>query len=703
MSFSSVSYEFAADSIGGAEWRVHAFHLSEQLTRPYMLDVTVDLLSEQDAAGLLGSACTFTMKRGGETREVHGICSKYEELDHEETMLPRVRVLIGPALVALHHRRDARIFQDMTVPEIIEQVLTEGLADYQRSVRSELSASYQKREYCVQYHETDLSFVDRLMQQEGIGYFFDQSGAAEVVVLVDGNSTFSNHGEKRTVHLIRNSSDEESLSEFTASQQSRATQVTVHAFDWSRPANPLTNKEGAADSRSRTRELFVPIGSAAGLYQGSGYTKDNTKQHAQVLLEAEQMSQWEGTGGAGSVTGFSAGTVFKLQGQGKSAHDQDYIVIAVSHAGFNSHTDPGKSGLAAPAYQNTFECIPLAVPYRPRLGCQPCVIPGLQTATVVGPEGEEVHTDEHGRVKVKFHWDRKAKGDDTSSCWIRVNQSWAGAGFGSVFVPRIGMEVTVGFLDGNPDNPLVLGCHYNGAKLAAYNTKDKKTKTVLRTRSSPKGDGYNELSFEDAKGEELAYLRAERDMKVEVINDKATEIGGNETLDVTKNRTRTIGGDQILAVKGDDTMTVSKNQSLSVSGTRTENITKSLSLSVGKTSDTTVTGNCSITLESNHNLTVTKNMTESVEGARRLEVTKNFNVQVTENFEQQVTKALTAQADTMQSVCKTSYVLQQGDASITLKNGEVHIKASKIKLNGTDINLVASGKMVIKGSTATID
>jgi type VI secretion system secreted protein VgrG len=247
-------------------------------------------------------------------------------------------------------------------------------------------------------------------------------------------------------------------------------------------------------------------------------------------------------------------------------------------------------------YRNRFTCVSEDVPYRPERRTRCPVVGGAQTAVVVGPAGEEIHTDVSGRVKVQFHWDREGKRDDRSSCWIRVSQAWAGPGWGALYLPRVGQEVVVEFLEGDPDRPIIVGGVYNGANPPPVDLPGEKTRSTLRSASSPGGDGSNELRFEDAKGQEEVYLHAQRDLNVVVENDASRRVGGNETIAVDKDRARSVGGSQSLQVAKDDTSTITGSQLLTVSGNRTTTVGASHVETVGADQSVSVGGAVAVTV-----------------------------------------------------------------------------------------------------------
>jgi len=315
----------------------------------------------------------------------------------------------------------------------------------------------------------------------------------------------------------------------------------------------------------------------------------------------------------------------------------------------------------------------------------------VQTAMVVGPAGEEIHTDNHGRIKIQFHWDRLGKQNDQSSCWVRVSQAWAGAGFGAVMLPRIGQEVVVSFLEGDPDLPLITGRVYHGTNPTPYPLPGEKTKSVIKTNSSLGGGGSNELRFEDKKGREEVYIHAQKDMNTLVDNNQSTQVGANQSLKVGKDQTLSvtgqvtidIGKDQIESIGKNLTQSVTDNQTLSVGGNR--------SLDVSKNSQESVGGDRSVDVTGNAQESVGKDATINVSGKYTLQVDKDLAIESAKNGQLTISKKAALSAEEIVIEGKKSITLKQGAAKIVLKDGKVTIEASKITLK-------SSGDLILKGS-----
>jgi len=371
--------------------------------------------------------------------------------------------------------------------------------------------------------------------------------------------------------------------------------------------------------------------------------------------------------GTSDVRGLASGYSFTLEDYFRDEmNNKKYLLIEVDHAveqqGFGSGGDVGNS------YTNSFTCIPLDTPYRPpRLTPKP-VVEGVQTAVVVGPAGEEIYTDKHGRIKVQFHWDREGKGNESSSCWMRVGQIWAGSGWGAMYIPRIGQEVIVDFLEGDPDRPIVIGCVYNAHNTPPYALPDGKTKSTIKSNSSKGGGGFNEIRFEDKKGNEEIYIHGEKDETIVIENDKVQTVGHDESLSVGNDRSKDVGRDEKISVTRDETISIGRNLKLSVGKDRTESI------------------------EENHTETIGKDMSLSIEKMRSMKVGKTYQVDIGEDHIEKVKKDYALGAKKIILQAQDQIEIKVGDASIIMKkNGDIEIKGKKIQMKG-------SGDVIIKGS-----
>ncbi len=574
-----VRFKFNAESDAHV-WRVVTLHAREAISELYAVAVELacdDLTADPDA--LLGDKAEVLVTRDGHERKWNGVVHRVE---HRGVAQGHVvcRAHVAPALYGMSQRVDSFVFQDMSADQIVSVVLAEGLSPFGRTYSIDgLRRAYPTREYCAQHRESDLEFVMRLMADEGIAFWFDHAGPAEVMTLtdhkeahsavatMDGNPVLIMGPESGTASAER-------VRHFELSHSLQPTSSVVRDFDWTQPrlgipGKGLSDEERSTDLRGRDREVYeYPAPLTIGSYASPQYGAHDAPAQAQVRHELHK-SRVQRFTGAGEVVTFNAGQVFELTGHRVASFDKKYLLTRVEHFGhapeeLNPDVTPEEA--QRERYRNTFECIDAEVTFRPTRTARRPVIAGAQTATVVGPEGEEIYTDEHGRIKVQFHWDRAGNRDENSSLWIRVAQAWAGSGWGFMFVPRIGMEVVVTFLEGNPDRPLVTGCVYNGENTPSYTLPDDKTKSWIRTNSSHTTGGYNELRFEDLAGSEEVYLRAEKDFNELVKHDHTTTVDHDQTNTVHGQQTETVDGNQTLTVHTNRTKTVDGNESIHIKG-----------------------------------------------------------------------------------------------------------------------------------------
>ncbi|MCH9684595.1 MAG: type VI secretion system tip protein VgrG [Deltaproteobacteria bacterium] len=574
----AVRYAVHVDGGPDPGWDVRRLRLSEAISEPYAL--SLDLIAhvgadDIDIDELLGAELDLEIERGPVCRTVCGLIHRVSSLGagSDEFM---VQVEVVPAFSYLVHHVDTRIFQDQTVPEILEQVLGTALGQYGRKLdASRLHDHYIVRDYCVQYAESVFDFASRLMEEEGISYLFEPEQdngkltGVELMVLLDQapgkpNADFEEIEGifEAEVSLITNkpeTADEESLQTLEWTRPERANKVAMRRFNWKQPApDAIAQAQLAAPPRrSRVREIYIPedrrrVQDKRGDDAYTGTTTDEDEALS-AQRRFELLTDDGGWGkGTSNLVGMVAGGTFTLSGHAPTPlAGSKLLVTRVVHIGSAPETERG----AAPEglrFHGSFECTPAQVPLRPALDTKRPRILGPQTAIVTGPPGEEIHTDRHGRIKVHFHWDRVSPFDDTASCWVRVAQSVAGPGWGSWSLPRVGMEVVVDFLDGNPDRPLVTGCVYNGDNQPPCALPQDKTKTTIKSRSSPGGGGSNELRFEDAAGHEEVYFHAQKDHNEVVGNDHTRTVRANETVSVGGDQAMTISGNRVVVVDGQD-------------------------------------------------------------------------------------------------------------------------------------------------------
>jgi type VI secretion system secreted protein VgrG len=625
----------------------------EAISRLFRLDV--DLLAANETRvpfdALLGQRVSLHLDvEGSPERHFSGVCSRVAQ-GHRDATFTAYRLEVVPELWFLTRRAQSRIFQHQSVPEILRACL-EGL-----NVEYQLDGTYHPRDYCVQYRETDFAFVSRLMEEEGIFYFFRHEPSTHVLVLADApraHPELPGTAARMTFDPVEGGQREASrVTSWVKSQELRSGKVTLwdHCFELpdrhleADATLPATASAGTvthrlAIGRNERLERYDYPGGYAQRFDGvdrRGADRPGDLDHifednartARVRLqeEAAQALRIEGAGGCGA---FASGHRFRLA----SHFDADgaYLLTAVSHAA-RLDGDYRSGNDVDFIYQNTFTCIPEAVPFRPVRATPRPAIHGTQTAVVVGPPGEEIYPDKYGRVKVQFHWDREGGRDLDSSCWIRVATPWAGSGWGMVHIPRIGQEVVVAFEEGDPDRPIIVGSVYNPAQGVPFGLPAGKAVSGLKSQT-PKGGGYNELTFDDTAGQERITIHGQHDMNTTVEHDQATTVHNNRTATIDNDDTETVGanqaikvgGDQSQTIGGDQTETIGGSQTLSISGARDAVIGGAETLNVGGSRTATVGGSESVTVASSRTTTIGSSEERTVGGSLNLTVASSVTI-----------------------------------------------------------------------------
>ncbi|MBB4264763.1 type VI secretion system Vgr family protein [Roseospira visakhapatnamensis] len=568
---------------------------------------TVDVLSSDDAidpATLLGKSVTVRVRRGEDLdpRPFNGIVKSMAGGPLVVHGYRAYRLEVVPTFWLLTKTSDCRIFQTQSALDIIKAVLSEGGVSALET--SGVTSQPAQRDYCVQYNETDFAFVSRLLEEEGLFYTFRHEDGTHTMVLGDAPSAYAPCDDADAYYRSGGRAHADGVFAWTGGAWFRTGKVVHDDYDFEAPSTDL---------KAETSTVLDPADFKSWEhyeYPGRYVKKDRGSALARVRMEAEE-AEYQVAEGSGAYRMFSPGQTFTLKEHPlPTVADTEHVLLSVRHqASDESHF----SGGGGSSYANGFTCLPATVPFRPARKTPKAVVRGPQTAMVVGPSGEEIHTDTYGRVRCQFHWDRLGKSDEKSSCWIRVAQMWAGRQWGTLFIPRIGMEVVVEFLEGDPDRPLVTGCVYNAETMPPYTLPANKTQSGIKTRSSAKGGtaDFNELRFEDKKGSEEVYVHAQKDYTRFVENDDTLTVEHDQTQTVKNNRTRTVseGNESVTVAKGNQTITVSEgNQSVTVSqGDRTIAVSQgdqSTTVSMGDQTNTLGQGNQTNTLsQGNHTTT----------------------------------------------------------------------------------------------------
>ncbi|CAI2794773.1 type VI secretion system tip protein VgrG [Pseudomonas fluorescens group sp.] len=544
-----------------SELKVFEFTGRESISQPYHFDL--ELVSEQpdlDLEGLLHRQVYLGFDDQG--HGVHGLVYRVAQGDSGRR-LTRYQLTLVPQLAYLAHSSHQRIFQHKTVPQIVAQVL-EGQGIQSDRFEFRLSGAYPEREYCVQFGETDLAFIQRLCAELGIHYHFQHSAEGHLLVFGDDQTVFA-QPEQPTPYTPGSGmvADTPAIKRFAVQVQTRTTAVNLRDYDFRKPNLGLESAvAGEQLPMLETQD-----------YPGHFSDRAHGKYLAQRGLERHR-SDYRIAHGNGDEPALAGGRFLRLAGHPRGDWNGLWLATHVTHEGkqpqvLEEAVTEVAGGDFRQGYRNNFIAAPWDVIFRPSLDehARP-VISGYQHAVVTGPADSEIHCDEYGRVKVQLAWDRAGEHNDHSSCWLRVASGWAHDRYGSVLIPRVGMEVLVGFVNGDMDMPLVMGCLPNAATQVPLDLPADKTRSILRSQSSPGGGGYNELRIEDRKGAEEIYLRAQRDwtqhvlhdQQVQVDNGRRITVGGESHHELRGEEQRITHGNRLTQLKQDDHVVVAGSQ-----------------------------------------------------------------------------------------------------------------------------------------------
>ncbi len=548
--FDMVPFEIRIAGLKSTDLRVLSFSGQERVSEPF--DYTIDLVSADDGLALeelVGKACELQINTvdGEPERWLHGVIASFQQAE-SNGRLTAYRTRVVPPLQLLSYRHDCRVFQDMSAPEIIANVF--DLAGM-RSYKMRLEGNYTSRTYCVQYRESDLNFVTRLMQEEGIFYFFEHTRESSILALVDQSTAHPPLPIQDTLEY-HNGGGGLAPGDFVFGiswRESITTNaVVLRDFDFRKPSVEHMHVDDEAEQSLRFEHYDYP-----GLYQEAITGDSRVRSRLDALQTGRQLVSASTT-----VRRMLPGHRFELTAHPNNRFNREFIVSSVHHTGRSPQALEQDQGSESPDYTCEFSAVPSDTVLRSELTAHQPRIEGVQTAIVVGPVGEEIYTDAFGRVKVQFHWDRVGAYNENSSCWLRVSQTSAGAGWGALDIPRVGHEVLVSFVDGDPSRPIITGRVYNGINRPPNGLPEKKVQMSMKSNSSPGGGGSNELTFSDTKGDEGVYFHAQYNLNQEtgynksesVGNDTTTTVGNNQSLSVAANRNLDIGGDNSESVAG---------------------------------------------------------------------------------------------------------------------------------------------------------
>ncbi|MDI3337741.1 type VI secretion system tip protein TssI/VgrG [Defluviimonas aestuarii] len=579
----------------------------DEVSRPFHFDLSlVSKNLDLKAADVLGTRATIVVS-GDPERHFDGFVSEFALADIRDD-LAHYRLALVPWLWFLSLKTDNRIFQNQSVVDIVEAVFGDYPdADFEKR----LTGSYPPRVYCVQYGESDLDFVQRLLEHEGIFYFFEHENGAHRLILADDSTTLTPAAGAETLPFEPDSrisfEDGDFITTWLPVSRVQPGGFAQTDYDFIKPSSDLMSKtENPVGHAQDASENYHYPGTYTELARGDTLSA--------LRLEELQASQRR-IAAAGTARPLWSGRAFTLDLFPREAENDDYIVLRVDYelwdAQFRSGQVPGDFG-----YSARFTVAPKAIAYRPPRVTPKPVMKGPQTAVVVGPAGEEIFTDEYARVKVQFHWDRLGAKDENTTCMIRVSQTWAGAGWGFIQIPRIGQEVIVDFLEGDPDQPIITGRVYNAEQMPPYALPGSASQSGWKSNSTPGGGGWNELRFEDKAGSEEVYFQAQKDHNELVKNDESRKIGRHFSEDVGVDATQSVGNDRTESVGNDKSTSVGNNRTVSIGSNDTETVGANRALSVGGDETISVGGNSTETIGANHSQTVGAIQTITVAAAR---------------------------------------------------------------------------------------
>lgn len=686
------------------------FHGTEGLSTPFSF--ALDLLSENHCIpfkDIIGkNVAVSVVLATGEKRYFHGLISRFSQgrgggeaggdprfSHYTATMVPWLWLLTKTA--------DSRIFQNKSVPDIVEKIFQEkGFLDF----KNKLQGSYDTWDYCVQYRETDFNFVSRLLEEEGIYYFFEHEKNKHTLILSDTPEEHKPCPKQETARYQISAGgwlEEDTVSSLEIMQEITAGKYTLKDFNFETPNTDLKIEAPSQKALGAgEKEIYD--------YPG-GYGKRNRGDTLANVRMQEVEAGITTITGSGECRAFTSGCKFDLKDYyRKDMNNKAYVLTSLSHSARQGYAT--EDAISEFSYANNFTCIPFEISYRPPRRTSKPVVEGVQTAIVVGPAGEEIYTDEHGRVKVQFHWDREGKKDDKSSCWIRVSQVHAGKGFGGIDIPRIGEEVIIDFLEGDPDCPIITGRVYNGNNKPPNGLPGAKMVSGLKSNSTPGGGGDNTIMLDDTKGTEKITIHGQYDMNTTVDHDqmltvhncRTSTIDVDDTLSVGNNRTKTVGVDQKIKVGSNHTETIGANKTETIAIAKALTIGAGYQVSVGAAMNETIGGLKAEEIGAAKTVVVGAYSSEDVALNKSVDAGKDISESAGKNISLKSGTNMALNAGTDFSVnggkkgvinIKDELLIKCGSASISLKkNGDIVIDGKKITIKG-------SSEIKLKGAKIT--
>jgi len=548
-----------ATPLGADVLAIRTFQFNEELSAEF--HASVEMLSTNfdiDPKDLLGKEVTIRLELMTGERYFHAVVTEFSFTGSTGTHAT-YQATLRPWTWVMGQKTDCRTFVNKTVPTIIKEIIKEAGVPAEYYDDGNLSDTYSTREFCVQYNESDTNFIFRLMYEEGISFFFKHENDKHVLTVSDWNDDFEPMGGYEVLQYFPETGQQRTEEHVYGWHLRNALTPGAHAttdYDFKVPRKDMMVSSKAPDGHANDdREVFQ--------WPGGFIERADGERFAKVRRELHQAGRARVVG-TSNARGLSAGHLFNLINFPRADQNRAYLLLTVTHDFHATDYETGGEG-GAPWYECRFTCSDPKLLYRPANTSMRPRIVGPQTAIVVGPKGEEIWTDEHGRIKVRFHWDRHSGGHSKSSNWIRVAQPWAGKGWGGQHIPRIGQEVVIEFLEGDPDRPICTGAVYNGDNQYPFTLPENKTQSGIRSNSTKDGTGFNQFVFEDKKGEEYIHTVAEKDMVTDVKNDKHLNVGNNYV--------RTVHADEATEITGQRQLVVDKNEMVQVTQDRWVEVT----------------------------------------------------------------------------------------------------------------------------------
>jgi type VI secretion system secreted protein VgrG len=681
--------------LGENELVLTSFSGREEMSRLFQFQL--DMISDNNAitaADIVGKNITFSVvKQDDSPRHFNGFVSRFFAGDEDVEGRREYRAEVVPWLWFLTRTTDCRIFQNKKSTDIIEQIFQDlGFSDFEIQAKG----NHPQREYCVQYRETDFNFVSRLMEEEGIFYYFAHEDGKHTLKIADSKSAYVDCEEKEVDYPKDRGSEamEDHILSWEHRYEFRTGKVAHTDYNFKTPSTSLmTNEQTVMKLPGVSKYEFYDY---PGLY---GTTGDG-QPLAKVRMEEEE-AEHDVVDATGLCKTFTPGGKFTIREHVSSSEEgKKFVITSIEHVayeprGYETGTPEG------PEYRNQFTCIPDSVTFRPARLTQKPFVRGPQTALVTGPAGEEIYPDEFGRVKVQFPWDREGKKDENSSCWVRVSQVHAGKGFGGIDIPRIGEEVIVDFLEGDPDQPIIIGRVYHAENMPPFGLPGSKNISGLKSNSTLGGGGYNEYVMDDTKGNELIREHGqydkdstiEHDLREHVLHDRSRDVTNNETILIGNNRSKHVKNNETTKVDANRTETVGKDETITINGNRTETVAKDEKITINGGRTESVAKDEKITISGGRTENVAKDESITIGASRTESVSKNEQVTVGEGRTHSVGKNDTLSVGKVLAVTAGDQIsFTTGKASIVMK------KDGTILISGKDITITGSGKITGKAT-----